>query len=172
MRTLTLFHSIASLHARMAAFVLSSPWQQPDPSSTKATLFIPFPAKAVAIIGSGARSAAHRPTAHMKISALMHCRYLRGSKLMAATSTVNMTARRPRSRTSSVEISRSGVFIRTYSRPPPLFGYYLEVGEHPATPGPRPLVWYHAVTIEQGRSEHRPRYFGCSACLAALARPS
>ena len=40
--TLTEFHSMASLHARMAAFVELALWQQPEPSSTSATFAMPL----------------------------------------------------------------------------------------------------------------------------------
>ena len=42
MVTLTEFHSMASLHARMAAFVELALWQQPEPSSTSATFAMPL----------------------------------------------------------------------------------------------------------------------------------
>ena len=40
--TLTEFHSMALLHARMAALVEFVLWQQPEPSSTSATCVMPL----------------------------------------------------------------------------------------------------------------------------------
>ena len=40
--TLTEFHSMALLHARMAALVEFVLWQQPEPSSTSATFAMPL----------------------------------------------------------------------------------------------------------------------------------
>ena len=42
MVTLTEFHSMALLHARMAALVEFVLWQQPEPSSTSATFAMPL----------------------------------------------------------------------------------------------------------------------------------
>ena len=49
--TLTEFHSIASLHALMAAFVELLPWQDADPCSTWQTRSMPLPIRVDMWIG-------------------------------------------------------------------------------------------------------------------------